>query len=150
MFAKRITKDVEVNEGDKVVSVTIQKLSGRALRHAQEQQTISELTSMRAASRDMWAGLRSAEAEELAQRVADKKKKETADPKARAKARYAAHDRTHVLNAGIVRWNASVPLTPESIDELDEETCEKLHEAILDLSLPPLDPVEAEAVIAKD
>lgn len=148
MFASRITKDVEAHDGDTLVTVTIQKLSGRSLRKAQEAAQAAALLSMRAASKDMLQVWNSKEVEAAADKLAEQRKREAADPKARAKARYAAYDRDAILLAGIVRWTANKPVA-EGLEDLDEETSQKLHEAILDLSLPPLDPVEAEAQLAK-
>ena len=149
MFASRVTKDVDVEDGESVTKVTIQKLSARSLEKAREVKSAAQLTAMRPASKDMWEGLRSAEVEKLAGELAEKRSKEAADPKARAKVRYDAHDQAHILRAGIVRWTSTVPLDEKALEDLDEATAEKLHEAILDLSLPALDPVEAEATLAK-
>jgi len=149
MFASRVTKEVEVDDGESLVKVTIQKLSARALDKAREAKSIAQLTAMRPASKDMWQGMRSAEMDRLADELKEKRANEAADPKARARARYDLHDREHVLQAGIVRWTSVTLLSEKALDDLDEATAQKLHEAILDLSLPPLDPVEAEAVLAK-
>jgi hypothetical protein len=156
MFASRVTRDVEVEgEGGAAVFVTVQKLSARSLEKAREAKSAAQLASLRAASKDMLQVWRSAEVEEAAKRLAEKRAQEVADPKARAKARYDAHDREHVLLAGVVRWTAKapngepIPVAPEHLLDLDEATAQTLHEAILDLSLPPLDPADAEAVLAK-
>ncbi len=151
MFASRITQNVQCDDGEHVVTVTVQKLSGRSLEKARDARSAAQIASLRSASKDLLQVMRSDQIEAAAQQLAEKRKKEAADPKLRAKARYDAHDREHVLNAGIVRWSceADKPLSSETIADLDEESAQKLHEAILDLSLPPLDPVDAEAIEGK-
>lgn len=146
MFASRITKDVQCDDGDTAVIVTIQKLSGRSLEKARDARSAAQIASLRTASKDLLQVMRSDQLEVAAEQLAARRAKEAADPKAKAKARYEAYDREHVLNAGIVRWSCELrkKLSPEAIGDLDEESAQKLHEAILDLSLPPLDPVVAE------
>lgn len=149
MFASRTTKTIEVQDDDgRPIQVTLQKLSARSLEKAREAKSIAQLTAMRPASKDMWAGIREGEAqlEDLKKEIREKK---TDDPKARAKARYDSYDREHVIRAGVVRWTAARTFDDGAIGDLDEDTADKLHAAILDLSLPPLDPVEAEAALAK-
>jgi len=65
------------------------------------------------------------------------------------KARYTTYDRQLVIQAGVVSWTYPERLS-DGLEDLDEETAQKLHEAILDLSLPPIDPVERDAVHSKD
>jgi len=155
MFASRVTKEVEVEDDGKPVVVTIQKLSARSLEKAREAKSAAQLAAMRAGGKEMWSGLRSAEVDAVAEKIAEKRAKQATDLKAQRQARYDAHDRDHILRAGIVRWTAERRLKDpddeqDAIGDLDEQTAQKLHEAILDLSLPPLDPVEAEATLAKD
>jgi len=147
MFASRITKNVDVQDGDGVVIVTVQKLSGRSLQKAREQRSAAQLASLRGASKDMLAMFRSPELDVLAAQV----KRQTEDAQARAQARYNEFDREAVLNAGIVRWSCEdrIKLSPEAVADLDEDTAQKLHAEILDLSLPPLDPAVLEAELGK-
>jgi hypothetical protein len=147
MFASRITKDVQCDDGDNAVIVTIQKLSGRSLEKARDARSAAQIASLRTASKDLLQVMRSDQLEVAAEQLAARRAKEMTDAKAKAKARYDSFDREHVLNAGVVRWSCESikKLSPESIGDLDEESAQKLHEAILDLSLPPLDPVLAEA-----
>ena len=144
MFASRVTKDVQVEDA----VVTIQKLSGRSLDRAKDARSAAQLGSLRAASRDLLQVMKSDQVEAAAEKLAAQRAKEQADPKAKAQARFEAYDREHVLLAGIVRWSceAAVHLSPESIGDLDEQAAQQLHEEILTLSLPPVDPVEAEAL----
>lgn len=148
MFASRITKDIDIQDGDSVVVVHVQKLSGRALQNARDARSTAQLAALRGASKDMLAMIRSPELDAAAEAVAAKRKAEAADPKLRTKARYGEYDRWTVLTAGIVRWSADVPL-PAGVDDLDEPAAQTLHEAILDLSLPPLDPAVIEAELGK-
>jgi xanthine dehydrogenase iron-sulfur cluster and FAD-binding subunit A len=146
MFASRIQDNVEVKGG---TIVTVRKLSGRSLEKAREAKSSSQLASLSNASGELIRAMRSDAIERAAAQLAAKREAEANDPKARAKARYDAHDREVVLNAGIVRWSCEEKVNPDNIADLDEDVAQQLHEAILDLSLPSLDPVEAEAVEGK-
>jgi hypothetical protein len=147
MFASRVTKDVQVES----VVVTIQKLSGRSLDKAKDARSAAQLGSLRAASKDLLQVMKSDQVEAAAEKLAAQRAKEVTDLKAKARARFDAYDREHVLVAGIVRWSceAETRLSPEAVGDLDEETAQLLHEEILTLSLPPVDPVEA-AALGKD
>ena len=142
MFASRVTKDVEVKDGAAVTLVTIRKLSGRSLEKAREAKAAAQLASLRNASKDLLQAMRSSELDAAAAQLAAKREAESKDPKAQAKARYDAHDRETVLNAGIWRWSCPEPVNPDNIADLDEAIAQQLHEAILDLSLPGLDVAE--------
>lgn len=146
MFASRITRDVEVGDG---AVVTIRKLSGRSLEKAREAKSAQQLGSLRNASKELLQAMRSSEIDAAAAQLAARREAEAGDAKLRAKARYDAHDREAVLNAGIVRWSAQEPVNPDNIMDLEEGIAQRLHEAILDLSLPPLEPSVAEALEGK-
>jgi hypothetical protein len=147
MFASRVTKDVQVED----VVVTIQKLSGRSLDKAKDARSAAQLGSLRAASKDLLQVMKSDQVEAAAEKLAAQRAKEATDLKAKARARFDAYDREHVLLAGIVRWSceATVRFCPDAVADLDEESAQLLHEEILTLSLPPVDPVEA-AALGKD
>ena len=151
MFASRITKDVDIQDGDSVVVVTIQKLSGRSLQKAREARSAAQLSALRGASKDMLQVFRSSELDQAAEQLAAKRAREANDPEVRRLARYNDFDRECILNAGLVRWSCQdkVALSSESIADLDEDTAQRLHTAILDLSLLPLDPAMAEAELGK-
>jgi hypothetical protein len=139
MFASRITQDVEVSDGQSAVVVTIRKLSGNSLGKAKDARTADKLSSIRTASKDLLAFWKDASVEAVAEKLAERQKAEQ-DATSKAEARYAEYDRLTVLQAGIVRWSSDVKVTPDTVADLDEETADKLHRAILDLSLPALDP----------
>ena len=147
MFASRVTKDVVLNDGDLDVTVTVQKLSARALEKAREARTVSQAAPLRAMGGDILKAMRSESMDEAAASLRAKR----ATLEGAKKERYDAHDRFTVLQSGIVRWRgADLPaVSQESIEDLDEDSAQKLHEEILDLSLPPIDPAELEERAAK-
>lgn len=148
MFASRITRDVDVQDGESVVVVTVQKLSGNALQDAREARGAAQLASLRGASKELLQVFRSSDLDAAAEKLAAQRRAEAADIVVRARARYAEYDRGTVLKAGIVRWSVG-EVTHERVADLDEEASQKLHEAILDLSLPSLDPAVGEAESGK-
>ena len=75
--------------------------------------------------------------------IPDKKKEVEPSIEDLTKARYNSYDRESALIAGIVSWTSEVTLE-DGIPDLDEKTGKLLFEAILDLSLPPVDPKEVE------
>jgi ribosome recycling factor len=139
MFASKIQKQVTFDDG----SVTIRKLSAKSLEKAAEQRQIAvaQFTSqMGAEIMKMWT---------------TKDKDAVAAPAAEVpieeqrKARYGLYDRFSVLKAGVVSWSYPEKIH-DGIEDLDEDAVQKLHEEILDLSLPPLTQEEREAASAKD
>lgn len=97
--------------------VEIRRLSWRQLEKASDLQTNASLARMRALGGDLLGALRSSSSQQQA------------DPA-------ASYDRAFVLNAGIVRWSYDVPVSPESIDLLDEETAAWVFREILALHKP--------------
>jgi hypothetical protein len=132
MFASQVTREVQIED----VTVTIKKLSGRALEKASEARQLAVAENMRRMGGDVLKSLRDIKTADVVGEP---------DYAAATKARYGQYDRTAVLVAGILRWSAQVPPSTAAIEDLDEDTAEQLHKAILDLSLPPLDPKEFEA-----
>ena len=132
MFASRITAVVLVGPVEDENSVTVRKLSHNSLEKAGQARQISAGQSSRALGPELLEALRK-------DYVAPKPE---VDLVAAAKARYSSYDRGAVLNAGIVSWTFLEKVGPAMIEDIDEESAEKLHQAILDLSLPPLDPVK--------
>jgi len=138
MFASKSQREIEI-QGE---SVTIQKLSGSTLEKAREARKMAEIAEFRAMGGEMARAMfQSPEARAL-QAAKGPKVEPTTEEK--RKARYASHDRTLVLTAGIKRMGADT-LRADQIADLEEEPAQALHEAILDYSLPALDPAEAEA-----
>jgi hypothetical protein len=147
MFASKVQKDVTVGEGEAAVIVTIRKLSGRSLEKASEARQIGVAQGMKSMGGDILRTLRDLE-------EADKKSgaesPEKPDYAAATKKRYATYDRATVLVMGVVRWTAEPKVGAQALDDLEEDAAQKIHEAILDLSLPPLDPAEFKAAQGKD
>lgn len=135
MFASKVTKEVELDGGERV---TVRKLSYAALDRARDARSSAGARSLRDFGGDIVKVLRSDEFTQV-------KKEREEKPEALKAARYAAFDRGTVLQAGIVSWTADVKLSPEAIEDLDEPSAQKLHEAIIDESLPSLDVKAAEA-----
>jgi len=135
MFASKITKEVEV--GDE--RVTVRKLSYAALDRAREVRARDGAVSLRNYGGELVKVFRSEE-------FAEAKAKQAADPRA---ARYNAFDRGTVLVAGIASWTVG-DVTPERIGDLDDESAQLIFEAIVDLSLPPLDLRAVEAARKND
>jgi hypothetical protein len=130
-FATAVTDTVTIGD----VTVTIKKLNWKQLRKASEAQTAAYYALVGKAPK----GLLDAQAERAKERAADA---DIADkPKEH---NYAGYDRDVVLQAGVKSWTVDAKL-PSGLDDLDEATAEHLHKAILDLSLPPLDPAAVEA-----
>lgn len=145
MFASKVTSQVVFPDG----VVNIRKLSAMSLEKAQaaRQITVSQLS--RSMGPELIRAFNSPEVEEAA------KNRPKPTPEEKHKARYAGYDRQLVLQAGVVSWtyqkDDGTPLkVSEGLADVDEESAEKLHEAILDLSLPPITEAEQEAVQAKD
>ena len=133
-YVKNVNTDITLSDG---ATVTIRKLSARSLERASDARQIGVAESMRKMGGDVLKSLR-----ELEQPKKEEPKK--LDPEAAKKARYASYDRGTVLVAGIVRWSYGEVET-DPLSQVDEQAAEEIHEAILDYSLPPLDPEEHEA-----
>lgn len=58
--------------------------------------------------------------------------------------RYRQYDQGVVLHAGVKAYDGK-PVVQDAIDEIEEPAADALFKAILDLSLPPLDPAAQEA-----
>lgn len=142
MFASNVKKQVEIQDGETLVSVTIKKLSARILVKASETRQQASMKASKELGGELIEVFR-----KDAQQKADAADKDAEDPtpeeklkalKEKREAQYALYDRDEILMKGIDSWTAPVK-REEGIEDLDEETSEKLHREILDLSLPPLD-----------
>jgi len=129
MFASQIQKEV-VLEGDE--RVTIRKLSALTLDKARAAKQADQAKVLRNYGGDLLKAIRSDSLEDVAAAVAAKR----ADPVVQRAAHYDEFDREVVLNAGIVSWTSDRKVNPESVGDLDEPSAQKLHEAIVDLSVP--------------
>lgn len=144
MFASRVTSTVLVEDQDGSVSVVVRKLSAITLERAAETRAAAVATASSKWGAEMIRSFRD---------TGDDKK--SAEPKPRdleaeRKARYTSYDRQTVLGKGVVSWTAKERVCPDTIEDLDEQTSQQLHEAILDLSLPSLDPVVEELKAKND
>jgi len=142
MFAKQITKDVEV--GTEIV--TVRKLSGKTLQKAREAKRSEQVSNMRELGAEMIRAFRE-EREKLAavkpEALPIPPKEPTREELEKTrKDSFSEYDRDTVLVAGISKWTAKVPVSPENIADLDEESATKLHNEILDLSLAPVNTAE--------
>ena len=162
-FASRKKGTVELWDGETRTEVRIRALSDRSLDKAMEarQAAVAKSTKVMGPEVvDMIRKLGAADAQ--AKDAMTVEGKETLEPlEARLLKRYAPYDRDYVLTAGIEGWSATWPV-PDPDDPRDGATkevpvplevgipdmlkgdAEKCFRAILELSLPPLDP-EAEA-----
>jgi len=139
MFASRVTSTVQVEDPDGFVSVVVRKLSALALEKAAETRQLTVIGFSSKMGSEMIKSFRDAADEK---KTEEKPAELTANEK--RKARYTSYDRQTVLNKGIVSWTAAEKLCPESIEDLDEQAAQQLCEAILDLSLPAIDPAAEE------
>lgn len=138
MFAS--TKLQEVAFGDE--RVTVKKLNHVALTAAREEKGRQQIRGLRDLGGDLLKVIRE---ENKNQKAAE----ESPDEATARKARYDAHDRRTVLLSGVVSWTMGPQVTVEKLDDLEEDVAQKLFEAIVDLSLGPID-VKAREEAAKN
>lgn len=127
MFADEVRFTVEISVG----TVTCRKLSHRALRRASDAHTAEQMRNVREMGGDVFKALQQAEETKTAD-----------DPALRRRRRFAGYDRDTVLASGALSWTSPRKLA-DGLPELDEPDAAALFEAIMDKSLPPVDP-EAE------
>lgn len=128
-FASRHTEIVSL-PSDPTESVTIRRLSGRALeqaRQASQEASIAALKRMGGADfqRELAA---LGDATQTAALVAQAQ----ADP-------LSGLDRYVVLQKGVVAWTYADPPTPDALDDLSEEAADYLARKIVDITLPARD-----------
>lgn len=160
-YASETTDTVPIATKNGEVVVTIQKLNWKVQKKASRlryEEAIADATRMTAAQ---MGGAALAEA--LARAAADRTAKEAAavgpqptvtkpaEPTPLTPAqlerlreiRYGHYDQETVLRGGI-RSSSDEKEPDRLIADLDEPAADKLHRAILDLTLPPVDPSETE------
>jgi hypothetical protein len=120
------------------VRYTIRKLGWKTLERARDSASLHTLGELRAMGGDVLKALRS-EAGDEARKIVGKQKEEA---EAKRRARYIAFDRSVLLEVGLKSWSLPGEISAETINELPADHAEKLHEAIVDLSVPL--PEEAE------
>lgn len=138
IFTNQIEKTLPVpNDPDH--AITIRKLPRRhlekAAREAQRQhlEGLQEIGGPRQIA-ELQEALEKLDPPKPEQPVSDEPKR---DP-------LTAYDRQTLLQAAIVRWTYDVPVTPETIQEIDEDTEEWLAREVLRLSRPSLFETEAD------
>ena len=141
MFASEVRKDIEVGPE----RVTIRKLSARSLEKARDAKNAGMAASLKAMGGDVVKAMRPENVELLQEELRARRE----NPEQARRARYEQFDRAMILTMGVHSWTAQRKLDSDALEDLDEETSRVLHEAILDLSLPPLDPKDAEAIETK-
>jgi len=156
MFASKVTAQVQIAADgvDEAGVVNIRKMSALALEKASLNRQIAVTQLTRSMGPEMLKALTANEDEKPTDGLeafpaAKKKVKPVLSLDEQRKARYTLYDRQFVLQAGVVHWTYDTKVS-DGLEDLDEDTAQKLHEAILDLSLPPLTEEEREAVSAKD
>lgn len=135
-FAAAVRKEINIGED----TFHVRKLSWHSLDKASQARQLAHIADLRALGGDLMKAIRSDALDEAAQSLAAKR----ATPEGRQKERYANYDREEVLVAGVTSWSLDRSVSRESVRDLDPETADALHRAILDLSLPPLDAEDAE------
>lgn len=129
-FASKVTVEITLPDNERV---TVRKLNYTVLDRAREVKSSQGAKSLRDFGGEIVKVLRSEEFTEI-------KAKKAEDPDAPRKARYNSFDRGTVLLAGITSWTYPEKVTPENIQDLDDESAQAIHEAIVDHSLPAIDP----------
>jgi len=109
-------------------TVTIQKLSGRALRKAAQANLVATVESLKDMGGAAFQKELSAIGDPTA--IAAAVAQSQADP-------LTQYESGAVLRAGVVSWTYDRPKTDEALADLDEQSEELLARAILTLSLPP-------------
>jgi hypothetical protein len=138
MFASRVTKVVKFGDAD----VVIRKISAKSLSKAARAHQTESLNAAREAGSDIIRMIRS---ESLSDDVRAQIEARKRDPELQRQARYESFDRDLVLLAGVQSITGIDTVNLAVLEDLDLETSQKLHEEILDLSLPPLTLEEAQA-----
>jgi hypothetical protein len=132
MGASNTTGTIEIDGK----TVTYHKLNWKKLREASDAQTLAYYAQVSKAPKALLdaQATTTAQAKGSATGVADTPKEHN----------YAGYDRDVVFRAG-VKSVPGVEKVNTWLDDLDEVDAKRLHKAILDLSLPPLDPAVEDA-----
>jgi hypothetical protein len=138
------------------VIVTIKKLNWKKLRDADRAQTEDYYASVAKAPKSVVEGWQK-QADQNKGKEPEPPKDDAAKAKAleeRYKARAAGYDRDTCFRAGVK--SVSIPDVKDQkqlyawLDDLDEENAAKIHRAIVDSSLPSLEPEVEEAARKND
>lgn len=126
IFASRVQQTIEL-PFDPPHTVTVQKLSGRHLERAMQENQIAAAEFLRR------MGGAAFQRELNTAAVSD-------DDLARARANpFMRYDRGIILQRGIKAWSYPEPVSAETIDDLSEDAADFLARAILALTLPAED-----------
>ena len=130
IFASRTEKTIPI-PFDPPHEVTIRKLAGRHLERAKQEGQIKSVDWIRKLGGAEFSRELSAlgDPAERAAALEKRKAEVRADP-------LQKFDRTVVLEKGIVRWTYPEPVTPEALEDLEEEAGEWLAREILALTFP--------------
>jgi hypothetical protein len=131
IFASYVTRTVEL-PFDEPHTVTIQKLSGKALAAARQARVAASMDLVKtmggaAFGREL-AQLTTAN-DGLAAAIEQETTANQTDP-------VRLYDRSTVLAKGVKAWTYSEAIAPDRLDDLDEQAADFLFRAILDLTLP--------------
>lgn len=141
MFASRVTKQVILtDESGEAVTVTIRKLSGGSLEKAAQAHQGQSLSNLRHMGGEIAQAFRQPIDFSLMKQLEKQK-----TPEEQRREQYDQYDRTAILRAGVQSWTSKVDVET-GVDDLDEATMKLLFEEILELSLPPMDRKELEAI----
>jgi hypothetical protein len=121
IFASYVTRTVPL-PFDAPHTVTIQRLSGKALQAARQAQIAASMQLVQAMGG-------AAIGRELAEVPPEAVAAAQADPA-------RSYDRPTVLAKGVKAWTYSEAVTPSTLDDLDEQAADFLFHAILELTLP--------------
>jgi len=129
IFASYVTRTVPL-PFDEPHTVTIQKLSGHAVSVVKEQARVATTS----ASLELMQAIGGAAAAEMAAGIT--RSAASAALEQRPVERDQLYHRPTVLAKGVKAWTYDEPITPERLNDLDEQASDFLFHAILDLTLP--------------
>ena len=112
--------------------VEVRKLSYKTLARAAFLRSDANIQNMKAMGGDLLEAMRSAR-ERAGQDAPSATTTEPVNPD--------AYDMDLVLIAGTLRWSYGVPVTTDTIADLDDRTAQWLQRTILQRSVAPIDPV---------
>lgn len=123
IFASRTTKLIEMKDGG---TVTVRKLAGRHIERARQEHSMAMMDSVKrmgvAFQRELAATIDTKD---------DEIKAVQSDP-------MNGFDLTTVLERGILAWSYAEKVTPELIDDMEDEARTEIATAIMKLTLPSL------------
>jgi len=127
IFASRSQQTIDV-PFDPPHTVTIQKLAGRHVEQARQEQMVASMAYVKRVG-----GIAEFRKEVATVGDADAVARQVAAVQRDPARQYA---RSVVLEKGITAWSYDEPLTPDTIADLDDQAADWLFHAILDLTFP--------------